>query len=389
MLRAKESRVVGSFASGANLAPGASRRGRGLMQALRDDSGRLVRTSGVNSARLGARPRIYAPSVGIAIDSPRRAIPRLVLAALVALAPTTALAAAPAPASPRERSQVLLVEGDAAAERGELDEAISKYRSAYYGLSTSDQASYVGSLPVRKAMQAYEQAVARERDPAARRMLLERQRVLLDEFLDGVAARPGAVDEIGEDVMAELEVVRRGIAVMLAAKAHDDVVDSPDAGDASGRAHDRTEATGPASPPSRPEPTNRRSTAIDQPVALGRDWLGLGLAIGGGTLVATGAGLCVGSWTIRKGARELVDDGGPGWAEGTDARAGYLADEDARARKLLISGSVVAGVGLATAVAGVVHVVVHRRRHGDRAAAMGVAPLLTSTATGVVLLRRF
>lgn len=358
------------------------------MQALRDEHGRLARTHRRNFCASGSQPCTYPPSVRLAIASPRRAIPLLVLAALVALAPTAARAAALAPAGPRERSQVLLVEGDAAAERGQLDEAISKYRSAYYGLSTSDQASYVGSLPIRKAMQAYEQAVASERDPKARRTLLGRQRALLDEFLDGVAARPGAADEIGEDVMAELQVVRRGIEVMLGAQMSD-VVDPFTEDDASASPRDRPPAASPPSTPSKAEPTRPSDPAKDGPTKPERDWLGLGLAIGGGTLVATGVGVCVGAWTISHGARELVDTGGPGYAEGTEARASYLASEDARARKFLISGSVVASVGLAAAVAGVAHLVVHRRRHVDRAAAVHVAPLLTSTATGVVLQRRF
>lgn len=320
----------------------------------------------------------------LAIASLRCAAPTLAL--VIALSSITAPAGTLAPSSPRERSQVLLVEGDAAAERGELDTAISKYRSAYYGLSASDQASYVGSLPIRKAMQAYEQSVARERDPKARRALLERQRMFLDEFLDGVAARPGAVDEIGKDVMDELEVTRRGIEVMLGAKAPD-VID-PFAND-DARAHDGTTATRSSVTTSKAEPARPRDHATDEPSEPGRDWLGLGLAIGGGTLVATGGGVLVGAWTIRKGARELVDGGGPGYAEGTETRADYLAGEDERARKFLISGAVVASVGLATAVAGVVHLVVHRRRHVERAAALHVAPLLTSTATGVVLQRRF
>lgn len=310
------------------------------------------------------------------------------LAVLVALSPITAPAGTLAPASSRERSQVLLVEGDAAAERGELDEAISKYRSAYYGLSTSDQASYVGSLPIRKAMQAYERGVARERDPKVRRALLERQRVFLDEFLDGVAARPGAADEIGKDVMDELQVIRRGIDVMLEPRKHD-VLDPFATDDVADDQHDRGNAASPSGTRSNVEPTQARDHAVDEPVASARDWLGLGLTIGGGTLLATGSGLCVGSWTIRKGARDLVDGGGPGYAEGTEARASYLAGEDERARKLLIGGAVVAGVGLATAIAGVAHLVVHRRRHVDRAAALHVAPLLTSTASGVVLQRRF
>lgn len=358
------------------------------MQALRDEHGAGLSSHGRNFCAFASRPRTYSPPVGLANASPRRTIPSLVLAALVALSPTAAPAGTLAPASPRERSQLLLVEGDAAAERGELDEAISKYRSAYYGLSTSDQTSYLGSLPIRKAMQAYERSVARERDPKARRRLLERQRGFLDEFLDGVAARPGAADEIGTDVMAELQVIRRGIDVMLE-PGKQDVLDPFATDDEPAGERDRGNATSPPGTRSKVEPTQARDPAVDEPVEPARDWLGLGLTIGGSTLLATGSGLCVGSWTIRKGARDLVDGGGSGYAEGTEARASYLAGEDERARKFLIAGAVVAGVGLATAVAGAAHLVLHRRHHVDRAAALHVAPWLTSTATGVVLQRRF
>ena len=116
----------------------------------------------------------------------------------------------------RERSQLLLAEGDTAYDDGRLDQAISKYRASYYGLSVEDQASYLGSLPVRKAMRAYEQRIAAEPDPATQRSLLQRQRVMLVEFLDAVASKQGAADEVGEDVIAELEDKRRAIEGALA-----------------------------------------------------------------------------------------------------------------------------------------------------------------------------
>lgn len=316
--------------------------------------------------------------MALAIGSSGCALSSLALAVVVALSPVGAFASALAPASPRDRSQVLLVEGDAALERGELDKAISMYSAAYYGLTKTDQASYVGSLPVRKAMEAYEHSVARVQEPTQRRALLERQRALLDEFLDGVATRPGAAEEIGAEVMAELEQARRSIDDALATL---DAKPEPD-----------PDAKPKPDPDPKPEPEPEADPPLADPTGdepkRPRDWLGLGLTIGGSTLLATGAGVCVGWWTVRNGAQELVDGGGEGFAEGTQARADYLLKEDALARKYLIAGTVVAGVGLATAIGGVVHLALHRRRHPAPTALL-VAPLLAPTLTGVALHRRF
>lgn len=300
------------------------------------------------------------------------------------LSPMNALAGAPAPTSPRERSQILLVEGDAALERGEPEEALSKYRSAYYGLSRSDQASYLGSLLVRKAMQAYEQSVVRERDPKARRALLERQRGFLDELLDAVAARQGAAEEIGPDVMAELETIRRGLDEAL------DGEPLPPDGPTDEGEQDREPASAPTRVPPKLEPVavhdDRRLLDVEAPA---RDEVGLGLAIAGSTVLAAGLGLMVPRWTIPPSARKQADDHGKAYAEGTQRRADYLEDQDALAYRFLVAGSVVASVGLATAIAGAVHLGVHRRRHARRSAALQVAPLLDPTTTGIALHRWF
>jgi hypothetical protein len=307
-----------------------------------------------------------------------RAVLSLVLGALLALPTTSALASTNAP-TPRERSQILLAEGDVALEKGELEEAISKYRSSYYGLSAADQASYMGSLPVRKAMQAYEQQIAKEQDPGKRRALLQRQLVLLEEFLDAVTAKAGAVDEVGDDVIAELAETRRTIEAALAGPTKPEVPPVDPQNDASADPDQPTPETDQGSPPA--------TTTTDAPKPP-RDWLGLGLVIGGSTLLATGLGVTVGWWTIRNTAQANVD-GNDDFAEGTDARADYLAGEEDRARTFLIAGSVVAGVGLATTIGGVVRLVVHRRRATARTTAMHVVPILSPDTHGLVLQRRF
>jgi hypothetical protein len=314
--------------------------------------------------------------------SPSRAALLLALGASLALPPAPVLAStlALAPSTARQQSERLLAEGDAALAKERWDEAISKYRASYYGLPTEDHASYLGSLPVRKAMRAYAERVAQEQDPGKRRSLLERQRVLLEEFLDAVAAKPGATDEVGPDVIAELEETRRSIDAELA---------PPEVGP------EPTEPTTPTDPfpggDDDPDDPGGTKTITDDPEPPRRDWLGLGLVIGGSTLLAAGIGVSVGRWTIRSGAQAEYD-ADPNCAPGSEGHLtclDYLETEQARAKKFLIAGSVVAGVGLATAITGVVHIVIHRKRNSPRATALRVAPVLSPTAAGLSLGGRF
>lgn len=301
------------------------------------------------------------------------------LGTVIALPFTPAHALAP---SARQRSEQLLKEGEAAAAGKRWDEAISKYRASYYGLPPEDQATYLGSLTVRNAMRAYEERIAAEQDPAQRKAMRERQRVLLDEFLAAAAAKPGATEEIGEDVIAELEETRRSIDAALAEPKPTDL--------------DAAQDPSPDDPPSGPTPITTPkptppTTPSDRPVPTAkRDWLGLGLVIGGSATLAAGLGVGAGRWVLRANALQLVDAGGDDFAPGTDARADYLEKEYARADKFLIAGSVVAGVGLATTIAGVVHILVRRRRAASRSAsAMHLTPALSPTTAGLVLHHRF
>lgn len=311
--------------------------------------------------------------------SPRRVALSLALGTFLAL-PSPAHAFAP---SARQRSEQLLAEGDAASGKQRWDEAISKYRAAYYGLPPADQAGYVGSLSVRKAMRAYQERVAAEQDPNERKALLERQRVLLEEFLDAVAAKPGAAEELGEDVIAELEETRRSLDAALAEPKPTTTEPNGDASsdDAPPPGSDRTTTTTPAKPTTpadRPAPTSKR------------DWVGLGLVIGGSVTLVAGLGVSVGRWTIRANAQQLVDAGGDEYAPGTTARSDYLDQEYARADKFLIAGGVVAGVGVATIIGGVVRIFVHRRRTANAGTtALHLAPVISPTTAGLVLHRRF
>jgi hypothetical protein len=301
-----------------------------------------------------------------------------VLGVVLALFPSIGLAGGMAPPSHRERSQARLLEGDEAVERGDLGDAIMSYRAAYYGLSTRDQASYLGSITIRKAMLAFEQSIAQERDRRKRRQLIRDQRFLLTQFLDAVAARAGAAEEIGVDLIAELEHTRDELDQAL--DARQDLLDP-----FSGKAPRKIEPTRAGVAPASTNTSTPTTTDAPKPP---RDWLGLGLTIGGSAVLATGLGVSVGWWTVRSLAPARADDEGEAYAEGTEARKAYLASEDAYARKFLIAGSVLAGIGVATALGGVAHLVLHRRDAAN-STAMHIVPLLGPGSTGVALQRRF
>lgn len=313
-------------------------------------------------------------------SSLRRAVLPLVVGGLLAVPSTAALALGPAPATKgaRQRSELFLAEGDAASAAERWEEAISKYRASYYGLPPEDQGLYLGSLPVRKAMRAYEKRIAQEQDPNKQHALRQRQLVLLDEFLDAMAAEPNAGQAVGDDVIAELQQTHASLEDTLAQT--EDTEPPPEATTTAPDAlpPPKIVETSPTCPP----PTT------DGPRAQ-RDWLGLGLVIGGSTTLAAGLGVSVAWFTIRANAQQLADAGGSDFAEGTGAREDYLDGEYARAQKFIIAGSIVAGVGLGTLIGGVTRLVVHRRRATADATALYVSPLLGSGMAGLFVRRRF
>lgn len=313
------------------------------------------------------------------ILSSSRTARALLLGAVLAFPPATAAAhpfvtAVLAPTA-RERSQLLLAEGEAAYAKEHLEEAISKYRASYYGLSPDDQASYLGSLPVRKAMRSYDQLIASEQDPVRRRALLQSQRLLLGEFLDAVANKEGAAEEVGEDVIAELEEKRRSLDEVL------DGVPKPSDPEPSPSPPLKPEVS-----PRNPEPPTK-PPITDQPPSpkRKRDWLGLGLVIGGGTTLLAGGGVSIGYVSIRNGANATVRDA---MGDPDDDKA-YLDREYARAKKYLIAGSVIGGVGLAVVVGGAVRLALHRRRTSKDDTTLRLAPVLTPTTAGLTVHRRF
>lgn len=303
-----------------------------------------------------------------------RRLPPCLLAATVATGTARANTIVVAP-SELERSQAYVLEGDEALERGDYREAIAKYQAAFYGLSATERASYMGSIPVRNAMRAYDQLLQQNRD----RAVVEQQLVLLRQFLDGVAGQPDAVEAIGQDVIDDLEALRQLLETELASPSeeatpvHQPTPDEVDDGglEVPEDQHQESDA-GPTSDP----PTARRP-----------NWLGIGLTIGGGVVFATGAGVSVGWWTVRKQASEFADIE-PSFEMDPDARERYLAGQEDEARKFLIAGSVLAGIGGATLIAGVTHIIVVRRR-AKRRRAVSATLLVTPQTAGFVLQSRF
>lgn len=311
----------------------------------------------------------------------RPLLPFVLLATVVVMAPAHAAARAAAkPPSAEERSLAFVADGDAAYERGDYEEAITKYRAAYYGLGPEQRASYIGSLPVRNAMRAYALLLAERQD----RTVLERQLAFLAEFLESVAAQADGAQRVGPEALTELEAVRDDVQHKLAMLSQA-VAPPPDTQAGPTTTGDPLDPPPHDPPPHDPPPHDAPLTdSLHAPPP--RDWLGLGLLIGGGATAGIGLGVTSGWWTVRRQAEREADrvyGSGP-----SPVRTQYLTDEWHHARRYLIAGSVLATLGLATAGAGVVHILVRRARSRDDVA-LGLGPALGPTTAGLRLHGRF
>lgn len=284
-----------------------------------------------------------------------------------------------------DRSQAFVTDGDAAFERGDYEEAIAKYRAAYYGLDPAQRTSYLGSLPVRNAMRAYTLLIAERQD----RVVLERQLAFLAEFLESVAAQDGGAEQVGAEVMAELEAVRADVQLKLARLSQ---VVAPPPGAVTAPTPNPADAPSQGAPPTteaaaEPEP-GASPVAIDSLAPPpGRDPLGLGLAIGGGVTAGIGAGVMVGWWTVRRQAEAEADRVfGP---DPSPARDEYLREEWYHARRYLIAGSTIVGLGLATAATGAVLLVVRRSRGSRAGMALRLLPAVGPQGAALRLSGRF
>lgn len=306
----------------------------------------------------------------------------LLLAVGTAAAVPRAEARAAPSSTPAERSQTFVIEGDAALERGEHETAIDKYRAAYYGLPASQQTSYLGSIPVRNAMRAYDRLYAE----APSRVVLEQQLAFLADFLGRVEGDEGRVASIGETVVADLESKRREIERELARLAEAEMPAKPPAtqpGEPELEAEETPEGDDGLAGP-KPLPAEHEGTTSTAPGRPPCNCIGVGLTAAGGSLMA--AGLSVGFFGLgtRISARKLVDEVNPTEEE----RADYLEDQDKNARNIVIVGSVILGAGVATLTAGVVHIVVRRRRSASEAK-LTLVPRLGANGAGLALGGRF
>ncbi len=288
-----------------------------------------------------------------------------------------------------ERSRAFVNEGDVALEAGDYEEAVAKYTAAYYGLKADARASYAGSLPVRKAMRAYDLLVAQNLS----RAVLDRQLGFVTEFLESVKARPDGRERVGEAVIEELELERAKIEKKIAelsevaAPGHEDDQDEP--------VEDPEPATDDAEPleaeqeQTDPDPAPGPVDQDKGEESSGARAAGIGLAAGGGVLLGVGAGVLAGWWTVRSSAEDELDsavNSNFGYEEGSAEREQYVADMNDRARGFLIGGVVTMGVGVGLAAAGVALLVKHRRSSGP---SLSLAPQLGPGRTGVVLRGRF
>lgn len=291
--------------------------------------------------------------------------------------------ASPAEAAPTkapsglERSQGFVTEGDEAMEREDYREAIAKYNAAYYGLDTSERVSYMGSLPVRKAMRAYERLAAQEPREHVK-AVLEAQLALVTNFLTSVRSLPSSAELVDAEVLTELEAVRVRVEEEINALSPEMPPPETNGTETDGTETDETETDGIQTPVDTP-PSN--------PASPRQRKLGIGLAVGGAAGVVAGGVAMVGWWTVPPQAERYANTT-PGYEEGTDARASYLEREDGRKLQYLVSGAVIAGIGAAIATTGVVLVVKHRRRPSDRAA-WQVAPALGPSRAGLMVAGRF
>jgi hypothetical protein len=282
--------------------------------------------------------------------------------------------------SPR-RSEQLLVDAEDAFDRGDFQNATKKYRDAYYSLSTEERASYLGSMIVRGAVEAYERQLEQEQDPKKRRRLLRGQQELIEEFLDAVSTREGAAEEVGQEELARL----RGIGEAIDAELEGEQA-RPEEQSTRGAevvVDPGTEAREPGVANAVPDPEPGRT-----PIGSGgrRKWVGLGMVIGGSAALGTGLGVILGGVGIWTHADQEEAKYGSMVDPGTVSA--FLAQERAKATNYFIAGGAVAGIGLVTAIGGAVYLAVRSHRD-ERTSTVRVGPWLGPGTGGTVLSGRF
>lgn len=280
---------------------------------------------------------------------------------------------------PIQRSQAYLVEGDEARDRGDYEEAINKYRAAYYGLPPNQRVSYVGSLSVRNAMEVFGSQFDKEQDPA----VLEQQLGLVNEFLVSVEAQDGGRERVGAEIVEILEEARDKAEQTLASLTEPDEPAEPatspdmDAVDDAQQANQAEDNT-----------SGSEADVVTAGPRRSPNWLGIGLTAGGGLLTGVGAGVLVGWWTVRQQASNYVDLR-PGYEEGTEDRENYLDDQRKNAQSFRIAGAVLVSVGLASVTGGVVYLLLGRQQDRRGSETLTMRPSVLPRGAGLLVERRF
>jgi hypothetical protein len=277
--------------------------------------------------------------------------------------------------TPTQRAERLIEEGDAARDKGNHEEAANKYRAAYYSLPLADRMSFIGSLAVRSAMTAFQHVHEAKPDD----LVLERQIVLATEFLVSVDALGSGATAVDAADVEEVEKARASAKEKLPASEGTSETCPPASKAPVDVAADETDDRKKDPPLTRIEPVRNERKP---------NWLGIGLLAGGGVAAGVGAGILAGWWTVRREASNYVELA-PGYEEGTEARASYLAQQEEQAQTFRIAGAVLVSVGAAAAAGGLVYVLL--RRGGDKQSKPQTAmvPSVGFHGAGVVLSRRF
>jgi hypothetical protein len=239
-------------------------------------------------------------------------------------------------------------------------------------------------------MVVFEQSIARESDPVRRRKLLQGQRLLLDQFLLDVQAREGAADEIGEDVVAELETIGRAIDEALVAEERGPEV-------APGPPSVIVEEQRPASPGSEEHQHEARQagTGEDRPRGRGKA-AGVILGVGVVSVVGGTAMLVDGAWNLvhvrRRSDERLaaIDASDGGTPEMRDALRGEITAWQEKWRGigtgLAVGGAVLTAAGIGLATWGVVRM---RRGDGRGGRVSVVRPVIWGGGVGLVVGGRY
>lgn len=299
---------------------------------------------------------------------------------LIPCAPSTATAA---PRNSKDRAaeeavELFIQRGDQAMQEENYREAVNQYRAAYLGLDPERRASRLGSMPIRKAMNAYDALWEQDHDPAD----LSEQLALLDDFLttakDTKTRSPVSTDVL-DSLREQKSFLEQKIGSLTAEPQQTDppldtTNEAPETKDgASDIEHSDDPPVGaPESQPTEPFPQHVQTEVTDhQPVSRqGRRPLrtaGIVLLGTGGALTVAGIGVASVYWMAWSSAQRDADEFIAQHRTSIHLekylldREEYLVAEDRSSRLYGITGAVLSGAGLSLVATGAVLLGRHRK----------------------------